>query len=62
MACLEHYCKACHYIWYTNDKPDRCPNCDERGAIFTTFDEEMARAPEYEAEETVDYPDDHQNQ
>ena len=40
MACMEHECNDCKYMWFDNSTDSKCPKC---GSINTdsTYDEEI---------------------
>ena len=39
MACMEHSCRSCDAIWFTNDGGGACPMCGSLD-FHSTFDED----------------------
>lgn len=55
MACMEHECLQCGYIWFNNTYNSSCPECGSRIALHY-FDEcENTKQENNNEEEEEDY-------
>lgn len=51
MACLEHACRNCDALWFSNGNEGPCPECG--GIDYTTHFDEL---PEYDYDDDADEP------
>lgn len=40
MACMDHHCRQCDFIWLNNEPREPCPICDSN-EVTHIFDEEF---------------------